>query len=110
MILLVFHRFLNSIQQGLSNELAMNRKRAQYLSKRYQDFYALDANIFDDYFLVVETLEEKQIHIIKPVLTKVINIQHGILLKKKAHPSWLTALYKRILAHENLQVYLRFTI
>jgi len=88
----------------------MNRKRAQYLLKRYQDFVAhsklsLDLNIFQDFFLVVETLEEKQIHIIKPVLTKMEKIRDGVLIGKRADPSWLTALYKRILGHENLQVF-----
>ena len=87
----------------------MNRKRAQYLLKRYQDSLAhselsLNVEIFQDLFLVVETLEEKQIHIIKPVLTKMEKIRDRILIGKKANSSWLTALYKRILGHENLQV------
>lgn len=45
--------FLRYAQQFVSHPVALNRKRAQYLLKRYVDFAVPDkAELFNDYFLV----------------------------------------------------------
>ncbi|XP_042910684.1 probable methyltransferase TARBP1 [Parasteatoda tepidariorum] len=59
--------------------------------------------IWDDIVNIFETLEEKQIHIIKPVLPKFSRIvqlcspQHGNCLS----PSWCMILFRRMLKHES---------
>ena len=47
--------FLQCVQRFIFNPVALNRKRSQYLLKRYVDFAAADpgkAALFDDFFLV----------------------------------------------------------
>ncbi len=53
----------------------------------------------------METLEERQIHIITPVLAKMGAWRDAAVLAGKAlDPSWLSAVYSRILTHESNQV------
>lgn len=96
--------FLNGTRSGLSNATALNRKRAQYLLKRYVDSTNQDLSLFNDFFLIMETLEEKQMHIINPVLVKMESLEERILVKKEIDSSWLTCLYNRLLTHENAHV------
>ena len=96
--------FHNAIQDGLSNPAALNRKRSQYLLKRYVDATDEHVDLFNDFFLVMETLEEKQMHIINPVLTRMESLEERILVKKETDSSWILCIYKRILSHENIQV------
>lgn len=96
--------FCKSVQREISNSVALNRKRSQYLLKRYADFFPEKAHLFSEFFLIVETLEEKQAHIITPVLTKVKGLEKRILESQEADPSWLCCIYARTLSHENLQI------
>ncbi|KZS02969.1 putative Methyltransferase TARBP1 [Daphnia magna] len=96
-----FHR---AIQRGLSNPAALNRKRSQYLLKRYVDATDANVNLFNDFILVMETLEEKQMHIINPVLTRMKSLEDRMLVKKESDSSWILCIYNRLLSHENIQV------
>ena len=96
--------FQQAIQRGLSNPAALNRKRAQYLLKRYVDATAENVQLFNDFFLVMETLEEKQMHIINPVLTRMESLEDRILIKKEADSAWICCIFNRLLSHENIQV------
>lgn len=96
--------FHSAIQRGLSNPAALNRKRSQYLLKRYVDATDANVNLFNDFFLVMETLEEKQMHIINPVLTRMKSLEDRILIKKESDCSWILCIYNRVLSHENIQV------
>ncbi len=96
--------FHDAIQNGLSNPAALNRKRSQYLLKRFVDATDENVGLFNDFFLVMETLEEKQMHIINPVLTRMESLEERILVRKEADSSWILCIYKRILSHENIQV------
>ena len=97
--------FLNGIRCGLSNPVALNRKRSQYLLKRYVDArISSNPGVFFDIFLLLETLEEKQTHIIKPVLARLDALTDQVLVRKQADPTWLMAVYSRIISHENLQI------
>lgn len=96
--------FHQGIQRGLSNPAALNRKRSQYLLKRYVDATDENVDLFNDFFLVMETLEEKQMHIINPVLTRMESLEERILVKKEADSSWINCIYSRLLSHENIQV------
>ena len=86
--------FHNAIQNGLSNPAALNRKRSQYLLKRYVDATDEHVDLFNDFFLVMETLEEKQMHIINPVLTRMESLEERILVKKETDSSWILCIYK----------------
>jgi len=97
--------FLSGIRCGLSNPVALNRKRSQYLLKRYVDARSSgNPGVFFDIFLLLETLEEKQTHIIKPVLARLDALTDQVLIRKQADPTWLMAVYSRIISHENLQI------
>ena len=97
--------FLKSIQKGLSSLVGLNRKRCQYLLKRYVDSTSQQqVELFDDFFLILETFEERQLHIVQPVLSKLEALEERILVKKELDPSWLCSIYCRMLSHDNLQL------
>ncbi|KAG3257835.1 TAR (HIV-1) RNA binding protein 1 [Ictidomys tridecemlineatus] len=124
-------RFL--LQRGLGRaEDALTRKRARYLLQRAVEVSAelgadctCDAHggtgpslfwwsekkkdellkFWENYILLMETLEGNQIHVIKPVLPKLNNLfeyavseEHGCWL---FHPSWHMCVYKRMFESEN---------
>ena len=76
----------------------------RYLLKRYVDATEADVKLFNDFFLVMETLEEKQMHIINPVLPRMKSLEERILEKKESDCAWIQCIYKRLLSHENIQV------
>ena len=53
--------------RGLQHHDNLTRKRALYLLKRLVEYLNLDAKIFDKFFLVLETVDEKQVHLVKQV-------------------------------------------
>lgn len=125
--------FWNLLQQGLKQMNPLARKQAMYLLKRIVDicheagelrcpssegskevpvFWWSKtcsqklANLWEDFILLMETFEEKQVHIIKPLLKRFDNLleatteQGGSLL----HTSWLVVILSRSLIHENIFV------
>ncbi|KAJ7342264.1 hypothetical protein JRQ81_009978 [Phrynocephalus forsythii] len=125
--------FWRVVQEGLAESGdALCRKRARYLLKRAVDdsgklrwegrcspdpgngpclfWWCVDKNeqlteFWENYILIMETLEGNQIHVIKPVLPKLNSLyEHAISEQKDCwviHPSWLMCIYKRMFESEN---------
>ncbi|XP_067009826.2 probable methyltransferase TARBP1 isoform X2 [Anabrus simplex] len=114
--------FWRMIQCGLSHEDPLIRKQALYLLKRALDGRCQAAaeakretdaifhwnpkyskelsTLWDSVFLILEVLEEKQVHLVKPVLyviDKLIEAVDNSLL----HPSWYICIFHRVLSHDN---------
>ncbi|KAK2896992.1 hypothetical protein Q8A67_011480 [Cirrhinus molitorella] len=127
-------RFFMAIQAGLTHKDSVTRKRALYLLTRCvalaeikkEDVFASEEpdtdeilfrwtpekrqllrGFWEDYALVLETLEENQIHVIRPVLNRIdmlvettaTDIQGGLF-----SPSWLLCVYQRMFHSENKAV------
>ncbi|XP_060720416.1 probable methyltransferase TARBP1 [Tachysurus vachellii] len=125
------HTFFKVVQSGLVHKDNMSRKRALYLlnrcvslaEARNADINVCDTGFFfkwtaeqrlvlqefwETFTLVLETLEEYQIHVIRPVLSRI-----DILVKATStdvqgsgliHPSWLLCVYQRMFHSENKTV------
>ncbi|XP_057705003.1 probable methyltransferase TARBP1 [Corythoichthys intestinalis] len=122
-------RFWWVIQNGLIHRDSVSRKRALYLLKRCVEssqeqgvdcpsqqvsgeeilfkWTAKSSKIlrafWEDYVLVMETLEENQVHVVRPVLNRI-----DALIQTTAnegqdlfHPSWLLCVYQRMFHSEN---------
>ncbi|XP_036684376.1 probable methyltransferase TARBP1 isoform X1 [Balaenoptera musculus] len=126
-------RFWRTVQAGLTRaEDALTRKRARYLLQRAVEVSAeLGANcacapqegtgpslfwwsekkkdellkFWENYILIMETLEGNQIHVIKPVLPKLNNLFEYAVSEENGcwlfHPSWHLCIYKRMFESEN---------
>ncbi|XP_029643100.2 LOW QUALITY PROTEIN: probable methyltransferase TARBP1 [Octopus sinensis] len=123
--------FWNLLQQGFSQSNSLARKQSIYLLKRIVDIcnetqenlecslseshqvplFWWDkqhshqlTKLWDDFIILFEIFEEKQVHIIKPLLPRFSNLVEattdngGFLL----HSSWLLVLISRCLLHENI--------
>ncbi|CAH1262094.1 TARBP1 [Branchiostoma lanceolatum] len=125
------------LQVGLlTGTNAVTRKRAMYLLKRAIDTISrcdrtvtcADANagllfwwspahaaqlmpVWQDYILIIETLEENQVHVVKPVLPRMKTLitamatvlpDPGCLL---LHPSWLYTVYRKAFTHDNKNIH-----
>ena len=55
------------ILRGLLHHDNLTRKRALYLLKRLVEHLDFDEKLFEKFFLVLETVDEKQVHIVKQV-------------------------------------------
>ncbi|KAG9344455.1 hypothetical protein JZ751_011125 [Albula glossodonta] len=127
-------QFWKMIQDGLTHRDNLTRKRALYLLKRCValsedervefccDPASTEGSVFrwapdrsqllreswEDYALIMETLDENQIHVVRPVLSRmntlidatVSNSEDSALL----HPSWLQCIYQRMFHSENKTV------
>ncbi|XP_055026498.2 probable methyltransferase TARBP1 isoform X1 [Misgurnus anguillicaudatus] len=126
--------FFKAVQAGLTHRDSVTRKRALYLLTRcvtQADIRGEDVGtcltpdtdevlfkwtaekrellreFWEDYALVLETLEENQIHVIRPVLKRIdmlvettsTDIQGGLF-----SPSWLLCVYQRMFHSENKAV------
>ncbi|XP_042288717.1 probable methyltransferase TARBP1 [Thunnus maccoyii] len=124
-------QFWRMVQDGLTHRDSVSRKRALYLLKRcvaLSEEQGLDCPLlpseedetlfrwasnrskllrefWEDYALVMETLEENQIHVVQPVLNRIDTLiqttandsqGHGLF-----HPSWLLCVYQRMFHSEN---------
>uniref|UniRef100_A0A673BT74 tRNA (guanosine(18)-2'-O)-methyltransferase TARBP1 n=1 Tax=Sphaeramia orbicularis TaxID=375764 RepID=A0A673BT74_9TELE len=122
-------QFWRMVQDGLTHRDSVSRKRALYLLKRCvalseeegvdtfpsqqdetlfkwtSDRSKLLREFWEDYALVMETLEENQVHVVRPVLNRIDTLiqmtandsqGHGLL-----HPSWLLCVYQRMFHSEN---------
>ncbi|KAM8852619.1 putative methyltransferase TARBP1 isoform 1-T1 [Synchiropus picturatus] len=122
--------FWKVVQAGLTHRDTVTRKRALYLLKRcvaLSEELRTDCPVspsgnglmfrwsvksgkvlrdfWEDYVLVMETLEETQIHVVRPVLNRI-----DLLIQTTAdssqgpglfHPSWLLCVYQRMFHSEN---------
>ncbi|MEE6475249.1 hypothetical protein FKM82_010669 [Ascaphus truei] len=127
-------RFWRTVQDGLSFCDSLTRKRSMYLLKRALDwcqesgqdltcstgesldgepalfFWSPQKNetllqFWENFILVVETLEGNQIHVIKPVLPKLNFLFDSSLSENKEiwlfDPLWHLCIYKRMFESEN---------
>ncbi|TRY82531.1 hypothetical protein DNTS_005843, partial [Danionella cerebrum] len=127
-------RFFRAVQNGLKNRDSVTRKRALYLltrcvalaeEKREQlvifEEHSKDVILFswtpekqkslrefwENYALVLETLEENQIHVIRPVLSRIDTIVERTAAETQGglfSPSWLLCVYQRMFNSENKAV------
>ncbi|XP_027726618.1 probable methyltransferase TARBP1 isoform X3 [Vombatus ursinus] len=126
------HGFWRAVQAGLVHADGLTRKRARYLLQRAVEasaglgaecscrardanepslFWWLDKKkgqllkFWENYILIMETLEGNQIHVIKPVLPKLNSLFDCAVSEEKAcwllHPSWHMCIYKRMFESEN---------
>ncbi|KAM9613518.1 putative methyltransferase TARBP1 isoform 1-T1 [Trichechus inunguis] len=125
--------FWRTVQAGLAQaEDALTRKRALHVLQRAVEVSAElgadctsgpregnDPSLFwwyekekdellkfwENYILIMETLEGNQIHVIKPVLPKLNNLFDCAVSEEKGvwlfHPSWHMCIYKRMFESEN---------
>ncbi|XP_054828884.1 probable methyltransferase TARBP1 [Eublepharis macularius] len=124
--------FWKVVQKGLTESDALCRKRARYLLKRAVDmseklqsecgcspdpgngpclfWWSAEKNdklipFWENYILIMETLEGNQIHVIKPVLPKLNSLYEYAISEQKDnwvfHPSWLMCIYRRMFESEN---------
>ncbi|XP_067391938.1 probable methyltransferase TARBP1 isoform X2 [Emydura macquarii macquarii] len=123
--------FWRVVQEGLTHGDGLCRKRARYLLKRAVDvsdqlrldstcpqdngnepslfWWSVEKNdkllkFWDNYILIMETLEGNQIHVIKPVLPKLNSLYEYAISEKGCwlfHPSWHMCIYKRMFESEN---------
>ena len=119
------------IAQGLSHLDALTRKRANYIFKRAMDapiafdidnngnlhslipFMDLDnfkhqRKMWDDFFIVIETLEEKQVHLVQQVFGKISQLMSKVpksfetlSLNKPLDINWILVIYKLLFQHQN---------
>ncbi|XP_062980444.1 probable methyltransferase TARBP1 [Elgaria multicarinata webbii] len=124
--------FWKVLQKGLTESDALCRKRARYLLKRAVDvsdklpteckcsqdpgnepclfWWCAEkkdqlTQFWENYILIMETLEGNQIHVIKPVLPKLNSLyEHAVSEQKDCwvfHPSWHMCIYQRMFESEN---------
>ncbi|XP_043367322.1 probable methyltransferase TARBP1 isoform X5 [Dermochelys coriacea] len=123
--------FWRVVQKGLTDGDGLCRKRARYLLKRAVEvsdqlradctcppdsgdepslfWWSVEKNdkllqFWENYILIMETLEGNQIHVIKPVLPKLNSLYEYAVSEKGCwlfHPSWHMCIYKRMFESEN---------
>ncbi|XP_064094349.1 LOW QUALITY PROTEIN: uncharacterized protein LOC135206784 [Macrobrachium nipponense] len=111
------------IQFGLVHPDSLSRKISQFILKRAVDFclscqsghitcsyffwddsHKLELkNVWNDFFLLLETLEEKQSHVVRPVLDKLDKFI-GTTSSKLIHVAWMLTVFKRIFDHDNKSI------
>ncbi|XP_071757510.2 tRNA (guanosine(18)-2'-O)-methyltransferase TARBP1 isoform X1 [Centroberyx gerrardi] len=124
-------QFWRMLQDGLTHRDNVSRKRALYLLKRCvalseeeeaecprspsgedEILFRWDPNrskllreFWEDFALVMETLEENQIHVVRPVLNRIDMLIQTTALDSQGsglfHPSWLLCVYQRMFHSEN---------
>ncbi|XP_036402731.1 probable methyltransferase TARBP1 [Megalops cyprinoides] len=125
-------QFWRIIQEGLTHRDNLSRKRALFLLKRCvamseEEKPGLFAspetgNVFrwvpersqllrefwEDYALIMETLDENQIHVVRPVLKRINALIEATVSSSEdsalLHPSWLQCVYQRMFHSENKTV------
>lgn len=99
------------VQKGIISKDQMLRKQARYMLKRSLDYlcsnkihirtrnfsWSADCSLdlWQDFFLVIESLEEKQVHIIKPVLSLIDK------LFKELDSAWALLALRQAVHHDN---------
>uniref|UniRef100_A0A8C3G6X1 tRNA (guanosine(18)-2'-O)-methyltransferase TARBP1 n=1 Tax=Cyclopterus lumpus TaxID=8103 RepID=A0A8C3G6X1_CYCLU len=120
-------QFWRMVQDGLTHRDCVSRKRALYLLKMCVSLSEQEGfdcplspseedilfkwapsrsmllrEFWEDYALVMETLEENQIHVVRPVLNR-IDTALSVAASGQVffHPSWLLCVYQRMFHSEN---------
>ncbi|XP_034538056.1 probable methyltransferase TARBP1 [Notolabrus celidotus] len=125
--------FWRMVQDGLTHRDSVSRKRALYLLKMcvaLSEKEGVDCPLvpseedevlfkwaskeskllrefWEDYALVMETLEENQVHVVRPVLNRIDTLIQTTVNDSQAsgqsllHPSWLLCVYQRMFHSEN---------
>ncbi|KAK6489347.1 putative methyltransferase TARBP1 [Huso huso] len=127
--------FWELVQKGLTHRDNVSRKRALYLLKRsvavseemksaFQSCQSTDnavslfwwsperncliVDFWEDYMLIMETLDETQIHLVMPVLHKINKLIEATISESQDcplfHISWLICVYRRMFDSENKAV------
>ncbi|XP_072526163.1 probable methyltransferase TARBP1 [Salminus brasiliensis] len=123
--------FFRVVQAGLKHRDNVSRRRALFLLKRCvsmseemktevclgepeslfrwtPDRSAGLREFWEDYALVLETLEENQIHVVRPVLNRINKLVETTAADAGGsglvHPSWLMCVYQRMFHSENKAV------
>lgn len=125
-----FESYWSVVQNGLSSEDTLVRKQCIYLLKRTIDLcqqgqvdvrlqdsrehtpkfcwshQTSSSKLWEDVILLVETLEEKQVHVISPLLPRMQNLIRSSSLDQEIplHTSWITAIIRRALKHESVTI------
>ena len=73
------------ILRGLIHPDSLARKKSLYLLKRLVEHLKLDLNYFTNYFLVLETVDEKQAHIVKQISGHIKNLWSNYHLGENLH-------------------------
>ncbi|XP_045927409.1 probable methyltransferase TARBP1 isoform X2 [Micropterus dolomieu] len=126
-------QFWRMLQDGLTHRDGVSRKRALYLLKKCvalseeegvncplspsgeeellfkwaHNRSKLLREFWEDYALVMETLEENQVHVVRPVLNRIDTLIQTTVNDSQAsgqslfHPSWLLCVYQRMFHSEN---------
>ena len=124
--------FWEQIQIGLTHDDNLPRKRALYLMKRtidtcfspgcqaedksglifkdsvqfHRDKTLEGKELFDTYFLIIETLEEKQVHLVKQVLQNLQDLVNVSNHKSGSgpffHSSWILIAFLRLFKHPSI--------
>ncbi|XP_076099114.1 tRNA (guanosine(18)-2'-O)-methyltransferase TARBP1-like isoform X1 [Mytilus galloprovincialis] len=123
--------FWEIVQKGLNSENPLSRKQSVYLIKRNIDICEklnLDVNsnfnghdvplfwwskdkeknlvkVWEDLVMLLETMEDRQIHVIKPLLPRLqtmIKAASSETEKPVLHTSWLCTIFRRGIAHESI--------
>ncbi|XP_070569428.1 probable methyltransferase TARBP1 isoform X2 [Ptychodera flava] len=134
--------FWNLVQIGLKHDDSMTRKRAMYLLNRVLDlcskfnievmahnsndkdicpvFWWSAANsgnlqdIWADFILMVEALEETQVHVFKPLMPRLKGIIEATFPRETGRPylhsSWLTVLFQRCFFHESKNTVVKWAV
>ncbi|XP_023223973.1 uncharacterized protein LOC111625154 isoform X2 [Centruroides sculpturatus] len=121
--------FWDIVNHGLKHSNSISRKRAMFILKWILNWCDTNckrgecinlANLFywyssdddlriawEDLTVILETLEEKQTHIIKPLLPKIDNlvmITNDKLSSNHLHSSWIMVVFHRMFHHESKYV------
>ena len=120
----------HSLAKGLSHVDGLTRKRANYLLKRFIDSpinckdessflnslvpfldsrnYQQTIKIWKDFFIVIETLEEKQVHLVKQVFNRINQLLsrvpeniESLSSTKPLNIVWILVIYKLLFQHQN---------
>lgn len=111
------------VQHGLVHPDSLTRKRSMYIMKHVLDAccdekITLSVRIFswnadnsakvmatwEELFLVLEVLEEKQPHVVKPMLAKFTSFLERYEASPDVHVSWVLLVFHRMLTHESRTV------
>ncbi|XP_075555672.1 tRNA (guanosine(18)-2'-O)-methyltransferase TARBP1 isoform X2 [Dermacentor variabilis] len=115
--------FWQIVQHGLVHPDSLARKRSMYVMKHVLDACCDEKlvlsclvfswnpdetaelmGVWQELFLVLEVLEEKQPHVVKPMLAKFASFLERMEASPKVHISWLLLVFNRMLTHESRTV------
>ncbi|KAG0724639.1 putative methyltransferase TARBP1 [Chionoecetes opilio] len=109
-------KFWAILQYSLAHSDPFSRKRGRYILRKCVDqlstgkYFSIYLpwpegqkdyimQLWSDFFLLLETLEEKQTHVVKPVLEKIDTLMNSCK-EQVMHPSWAVVVLRRLLNQE----------